>query len=778
MGRLTTRRQYQKSERREFEFVTEMERLARERLKPRAVELYQQQLEHRPERERYREYFLSKFGPDVLQKFNDRELLEEIPINLKNRGMDYTLEFKNDEDFRQTVFGSISGGAAMKYGVFRRQRERTWWTSQSDPASEQEALVVLRQRVTELQSACALLDSLGTTPVAQLDPRSFQEQMEKAAPNWHNSVWLHKYLHIYCPRLVTWNHSRGHLEAEVYRLGLMAHSNWSRYANDILALQFWSDLLQAPNLDVTPHWEKSWRNYWSFVVDSSNEAADCLRWGCVKSAPAAVGDLTDAYSFEKIREVETALKAELTLVEDSDDLDFLKWLGYMKPGEIVVLTDGQRVHAVGELEEAGYSYVPDDSKPHQRRVRWLHDQGFELEIPVEFGLHPISLKKHGLNVPLIEQSLLAYAGGVWPDYEPNITGQATPAPSPVTREETLKAPDDPVTRDILEILNRKGQVILYGPPGTGKTFFAEWAALECVARQNFGVSRIELTSSHRKRAFYPTSDQPVAYISTCTFHPAYSYEDFVEGYRPTPAGGFELRDGVFKRAARAAAVDSQNCYVVIIDEINRGNLPKIFGELITLIEYNKRGRTSVTLPVSGEIFTVPKNLFVIATMNTADRSILLLDTALRRRFGFLELMPQPERLQSSHLETPNLSSWLTALNRRIVRTLGRDGRNLQVGHAYFMDEGKPFHTLERLSLALRQEIWPLLQEYCYEDAQALGAILGSTPDGLYDAASDDLDWQLFKTSQKERLIAALSAIVEPQDTESQEAESTEDIEDI
>jgi len=756
--------------------VTEMEKLARERLKPRAVELYQEQLAYRPERERYRKYFLSNFGPKVLQRLIDQELLEEIPINLKNHGMDYTLEFKNDEDFCQSLFGSIGGGSAMKYGVFRRQKERTWYVKGADPATEEEALTVVRQRVREAVEACRLLDKLEEIPVSELDADSFQKQMEQAAPNWCNSVWLHKYLHIYCPRLITWNHARGHLESELYRLGLTARYNKERYANDILALQFWSELLEEPRLDVTPPWEKGPRDYWSFVVDGAGEAAEFVLQGCVKAGPGTVGDLTEVFSFETIRDMETALKAELLSVSEPADLDFLKWLGYMKPGEIVVLAEGRKVYAVGEIEEAGYSYAPDDSKPHRRGVRWLHDHPYQLKTPVEFGLNPISLKKHGHNVPLVEQSLLAYAGGVWPDYEPKLTGQETPARSTVNREEALKAPDDPVTRDILDILSRKGQVILYGPPGTGKTFFAEWAALECVARQNFGVSRIELTSSHRKRAFHPTSDQPVAYISTCTFHPAYSYEDFVEGYRPTPAGGFELRDGVFKRAARAAAADSKNCYVVIIDEINRGNLPKIFGELITLIEYNKRGRTSVTLPVSGEIFTVPKNLFVIATMNTADRSILLLDTALRRRFGFLELMPQPERLQSSHLETPNLPSWLTALNRRIVRTLGRDGRNLQVGHAYFMDEGKPFHTLERLSQALRQELWPLLQEYCYEDAQALAAILGTVPNGLYDSANDDLAWSLFEANRKERLIIALDAIIEPEDKEIPEIESAENIE--
>ena len=125
-------------------------------------------------------------------------------------------------------------------------------------------------------------------------------------------------------------------------------------------------------------------------------------------------------------------------------------------------------------------------------------------------------------------------------------------------------------------------------------------------------------------------------------HPAYGYEDFLEGYRPTEINGsmhFVLRDGIFKQLCAQAKAQPEHNFYLIVDEINRGDIPRIFGELLTLLEKNKRGKTAI-LPLSGEPFTVPENLYVIGTMNTADRSIALLDAALRRRFGFLELLPE------------------------------------------------------------------------------------------------------------------------------------------
>jgi 5-methylcytosine-specific restriction enzyme B len=222
-------------------------------------------------------------------------------------------------------------------------------------------------------------------------------------------------------------------------------------------------------------------------------------------------------------------------------------------------------------------------------------------------------------------------------------------------------------------------------------------------------------------------------LTWVTFHPSYSYEDFVEGFRPTPtdAGGLnlELTDGIFKRVCEAAADDPDRSYVIVIDEINRGNIPKIFGELITLIEKDKRGTLSVRLSQSGDDFVVPPNLFILATMNTADRSIHLLDTALRRRFAFVELMPDTEPLQGATVGGLALDVFLENLNDRVRQRVGREK---QVGHALFFDDGSIVDSPEAFAGVFRHELLPLLQEYLYEDYTELAEVLGP----VIDAATE------------------------------------------
>lgn len=257
-------------------------------------------------------------------------------------------------------------------------------------------------------------------------------------------------------------------------------------------------------------------------------------------------------------------------------------------------------------------------------------------------------------------------------------------------------------------------------------------------------------------------DSSTPYLRMCTFHPAYGYEEFIEGYRPalTEDGQsyFQIKDGIFKRICNDARQEPDRTFVLVIDEINRGNIPQIFGELITTLESDKRWNprapieTGVVLPISNEPFAVPDNVLVIGTMNTADKSIALLDTALRRRFAFRELLPETELLTTTIYDI-NLGEFLETINDRISRIIER---NLQIGHAYFMKKGTPISSKKELYDVLRDKIFPLLQDYCYGDYQRLEEILGND---IIDSENKRFNQEYLQSGNEEKLLYAMKNII-------------------
>lgn len=267
--------------------------------------------------------------------------------------------------------------------------------------------------------------------------------------------------------------------------------------------------------------------------------------------------------------------------------------------------------------------------------------------------------------------------------------------------------------------------ILYGPPGTGKTFHAVNHALAIIDDESlkFNDDQEYRTRFRDLRFDLNTKEGQIAMV---TFHQNFAYEDFIEGIRPKLKGAevaYELHDGIFKRIAHAAKDRADKRFVLIIDEINRGNIAKIFGELITLLEDSRRlgqdDATKVTLPYSVEEFGVPENLYIIGTMNTADRSIQLLDTALRRRFTFMEMMPNAKHHKiNTDVDGVNCRNLVAAINKRIAALLDREH---QIGHTYLFG----VNSMEQLSFTFRNKIFPLLQEYFFDDWEKIRAVLGN-----------------------------------------------------
>ena len=267
---------------------------------------------------------------------------------------------------------------------------------------------------------------------------------------------------------------------------------------------------------------------------------------------------------------------------------------------------------------------------------------------------------------------------------------------------SLFYPADLIT-SIQQALKAKKNIILCGAPGTGKTFFARrlaFAMMDVVDENCYDVVQ---------------------------FHQSYSYEDFIQGFRPKEGGEFERRDGVFFRFCDRARRDASRDYFFLIDEINRGNLSKIFGELMMLIEADKRGesnRVQLTYSREGEHFSIPENVHIIGTMNTADRSLAMVDYALRRRFAFFHMPPQfndkfKAYLQEEHSISASMVkrivAKLTALNKTIQ---GDDnlGDGFEIGHSYFCtDVPKGSDEETWYAHIVDHEIGPQLLEYWFDD---------------------------------------------------------------
>ena len=298
--------------------------------------------------------------------------------------------------------------------------------------------------------------------------------------------------------------------------------------------------------------------------------------------------------------------------------------------------------------------------------------------------------------------------------------------------------------------------ILYGPPGTGKTYATLRRCVEiCDGKTPADDGEVQ------SRYGELVKEGRVKFV---TFHQSYGYEEFVEGLRPETdpkTGHLRLvaNCGVLKQIAEEARGKSEQ-YVLVIDEINRANISKVLGELITLLEEDKREEAkhelAVTLPHSRKPFTLPNNLHFLGTMNTADRSIALLDTALRRRFTFEELPPEPRELKP--VDGINLEGVLRTINKRLEYLIDRDHL---VGHAWLMRA----QTKADVDDVMRHKIIPLIVEYFYDDWQKVVAVLGDgffdktmlkRPLGLEDMDEERPSWKRKETFEKgayDRLVS-------------------------
>jgi len=696
--------------------------------------------------------FKDEFGPAVLRGLDGPDLLNNMHNHSDRGSLVYWLEFKNDEEL-PAIFGSIAGGSALKFGIYRRSETGRWMVGPANRQrvlSEDEAVAIARRHRDQLIAGVALLDQLSSDATDE-QYAELQRALTEAAPDVSDLAWGHKYFSLMFPTKLDDYHSPDYQQFHLIKLLQVPPAMPGRYASAgrfvAIARELDWPLNQLTTvlnkLHGAPY--RYWRigsapenvNHWDEMREGSFIA---IGWSRL---PDLTGTIYNRESSDRLKAQIAELYPNQPQVTGNQASQVVRFCSLISEGDVVAVATGRKVHAIGRVT-GPYRYVTDaEGCRHQRPVEWLHIADWEL--PVSEGLrmavYQFPLQRNPGNLVEIERRILG-AQPIAPKPEPRLGAG-------------LLAQLAGIVGQVQRVLERKGQVILYGPPGTGKTYWAERAARELASLGAFGKPFDQLTEKERAEVT-GDSGNGAGLVRMCCFHPAYGYEDFIEGYRPEAADGrlvFHLRDGIFKTLCNDAAGQPERRYYLIIDEINRGDIPRIFGELLSILEGTKRGRP-ILLPLTRSVFRVPQNVFVIGTMNTADRSIALLDTALRRRFGFVELMPDMTVLGNAVVRGVPLGPWLASLNRRICENLGHDARNLQIGHSYLMDGDMPIADFGLLKRALREDILPLLEEYCYDNYDNLRQILGN---GLVDAANQRFVSELFEPGREDDLVRELLA---------------------
>ena len=489
----------------------------------------------------------------------------------------------------------------------------------------------------------------------------------------------------------------GYLDNSTRGVWKLTESGWSVNMTDELASEIFKTIVKENQQDkedkgsALADEDVNTKRYWIFSPgNNASKWSECTEKGIMLIGWGEIGDLT---RFTSKSEMKAAMQDTYGDNKPYRNAALATWqfANEMKPGDIVFAKQGMYKIIGRGIVESGYMFddSSDDEYNNIRKVKWT-DIG-EWEHPGQTVMKTLTdITQYTEYVEKLNAMFDTE------DDDDDIDVDETPL-NTYTKEDFLA--DVYISEkqyDTLEgLLRKKLNVILQGAPGVGKTYAAKRLAYSMMGVKD--PERVQLVQ----------------------FHQSYSYEDFVEGFRPSSTGmNFEIKKGAFYNFCKKASDDKENEYFFIIDEINRGNLSKIFGELFMLIEADKRGN-DIQLLYSSDKFSVPKNVYIIGMMNTADRSLAMIDYALRRRFAFFEMKPAFEsegfREYQYGLENDKFNKLIDcviSLNQRIADDESL-GEGFCIGHSYFCDKVEIKENT--LTDIVEFEIIPLLKEYWFDE---------------------------------------------------------------
>ena len=658
-----------------------------------------------------RHQFIADFGVESLTSLTGKDLLTKLFYSdVENKeNLCYTLEFNPRV---REIFGSIAGGSAFKFGLFYHKKNHCWTTGSSakpQTLTEEEAVGVASSIRDALVQGANLIQNH-----KDVDSVEGYEQLYaklQTIPGI-DSVWMLKYFQMLFPDVFSVYYGKN-IQIEVLRflkqepnmipivrMGQIAmfvrkcgisSPVFGKIVNDTYFALNPINGEDEESIDALADVKEDTVRYWLYAPgEGSGLWEEFYSKGIMAIGWDYIGDLS---LFESKSEMKQKMKSlhdpNLTYMNAAHATwQFAKEI---KIGDVIFVKKG-RSQIIGRgivSSEYEFDSTVKGEYKNIRHVNWTH----KGEWPHPSGQAAVkTLTDITPYTEYVEKLCALFADETEIDIEEQVVTFSEYDETDFLSDVYIESEE---YETLVDLIRTKKNVILQGAPGVGKTF----------AAKRLAYSMMGMKDQNR--------------VMMIQFHQSYSYEDFIMGFRPSE-NGFELKKGAFYNFCKRAEIDSDNEYFFIIDEINRGNLSKIFGELFMLIESDKRG-IQLQLLYSDEKFSVPKNVYIIGMMNTADRSLAMLDYALRRRFAFYEMRPG--------FETDGFRGYRTALKNDKFNNLIQCVENLNsvisaddslgdgfcIGHSYFCNLNADTLTERKLSAIVEYELIPLLKEYWFDE---------------------------------------------------------------